>query len=164
MFSHLNEGETATDTFSYTLVQQDGATETIVVVVEIIGRNDADDSFVAEIQLAEDVNGDGLISPLDSLLVINWLNATGGGAISAEWSHLDVNGDGFLSPLDAVLVINRLNHAAASEQGVTSFDSSAPSSAAATDYALQAWLHEEDERRGLDWMQEAPDDELALWL
>lgn len=164
MFSHLNEGETATDTFSYTLVQQDGTTETIAVVVEIIGRNDADDGFVAETELAEDVNGDGLISPLDSLLVITWLNATGGGAISAEWSHLDVNGDGLLTPLDAVLVIIRLNHAAASEQGVASFDSSAPSSARAMDDALLAWLHEEDEHRAQVSMQETPDDEQAWWL
>ena len=65
--------------------------------------------------IAEDVNLDFNVSPLDSLLVINALNETGArsfaeGEIASGVSQLlDVNGDNFLSPLDALLVVNRLN-------------------------------------------------------
>lgn len=50
-----------------------------------------------------DVNSDGVISPMDALLVVNSVNR---GGASAE---NDVNGDGFVSPLDALIVINWLN-------------------------------------------------------
>jgi len=69
--------------------------------------------------LPEDTNGDGILAPLDALLVINDLNANGSRRlpqqavvrqIQAMANHAhDVNGDGFLSALDAVRVINRLN-------------------------------------------------------
>ena len=61
-----------------------------------------------------DVNGDGYVSPIDALIVINFLNGNrgNGGALGeGEGSKyfIDVNGDNRLSPLDALLVINRLN-------------------------------------------------------
>ena len=64
-----------------------------------------------------DVNDDGVVSPLDALLVINKLNAEGAGALDApvgavDW-FVDVNADGRLSPIDALLIINRLNAEAA---------------------------------------------------
>ncbi len=65
--------------------------------------------------IAEDVNLDFNISPLDSLLVINALNQGGSrsfaeGEIASGLAHmLDVNGDNYLSPLDALMIINRLN-------------------------------------------------------
>ncbi len=65
--------------------------------------------------IAEDVNLDFNVSPLDSLLVINALNAGGsrsfaeGEVSSGVAQMLDVNGDNFLSPIDALAIINRLN-------------------------------------------------------
>jgi hypothetical protein len=58
-----------------------------------------------------DVNGDGTVSPVDALLVINRLNAPLAGRSSSAVldRQLDVNGDQVISPVDALLVINKLN-------------------------------------------------------
>jgi hypothetical protein len=59
-----------------------------------------------------DVSGDGVISPLDALLVINYLNQprlSGPSATAQNPPRLDTNGDGRVTPLDALLLINRLN-------------------------------------------------------
>jgi hypothetical protein len=66
---------------------------------------------------ALDVNGDGFVTPLDVLLVINDVNAYGARALSggasgespANRTYLDVNADRFVSPIDALMVINHLN-------------------------------------------------------
>lgn len=75
---------------------------------------------------SEDVNGDGLVAPIDALAVINRLqntnqagtgdsNATGDSsdenAITAgeATTYCDANGDGILSPADVLRVFNRLN-------------------------------------------------------
>lgn len=59
-----------------------------------------------------DVNGDGVVSPLDALLIINDLTARGARQLTTS-DHsglmIDVNRDGFVSPLDPLLVINQLN-------------------------------------------------------
>ena len=60
---------------------------------------------------AEDVNDDGLVSPMDALMVINAMNQK---AQREDLHFIDVSNDGLLSPLDALLVINRLNRG---EQG-----------------------------------------------
>jgi hypothetical protein len=53
------------------------------------------------------------VSPIDAVLVINYLNAGLGGAVpegaATRPPYLDVDGDNFVSPIDAVLVINWLN-------------------------------------------------------
>lgn len=64
-----------------------------------------------------DINDDGHISPLDALVVINFLNgdSTAQGEFGAASTlavapaFYDTNGDGIVSPLDALLVINYLN-------------------------------------------------------
>ncbi|MCA9138519.1 MAG: VCBS repeat-containing protein [Planctomycetales bacterium] len=63
----------------------------------------------------EDVNEDGMITPLDALLVLNHLNRTRQNAVNPDaklvaplQSLLDVNEDGFVSPIDVLLIINRL--------------------------------------------------------
>ena len=69
---------------------------------------------------AQDVNNDYTATPLDALLVINELNASGSRQLVANQNqggqgedvqsmYLDVNGDGFLTPLDALDIINFLN-------------------------------------------------------
>lgn len=69
---------------------------------------------------AADVNNDGLVTPLDALLVINQLSRTvrgeGESASSTIGRFTDVTGDGLVTPLDALTVINviaRQNRAAA---------------------------------------------------
>lgn len=63
--------------------------------------------------IAEDVNKDFSVSPLDALLVINALHKQANGSGEGEGSNVktfvDVSGDGVVSPLDALLVINELN-------------------------------------------------------
>jgi hypothetical protein len=61
-----------------------------------------------------DVSGDGFVSPIDALQVINYLNAFGTTILTVPPTmtmppYLDVNGDGVISPLDALQVINFLN-------------------------------------------------------
>jgi uncharacterized delta-60 repeat protein len=62
---------------------------------------------------AFDVNGDGLVSPIDALDIINRLNSVGGGTLPAApigaHDFYDTNADGVCSPLDALKVINFLN-------------------------------------------------------
>ncbi len=64
------------------------------------------------LSLPSDVNGDGVVSPIDVLLVISSLNTNGSrrleGAATSQ-PYLDVNMDGFLSPVDALTIIIRLN-------------------------------------------------------
>jgi hypothetical protein len=56
-----------------------------------------------------DVSGDGQVSPLDAVLLINHLNAAGVSASGEDSSWLDTSDDGMVSPLDVLLVINFLN-------------------------------------------------------
>ena len=61
-----------------------------------------------------DTNGDGSISPLDALGIINQLNEFGSGAVAEGESRgldraFDVNRDSYVSPLDALAIINYLN-------------------------------------------------------
>lgn len=68
-----------------------------------------------------DATGDGVISPRDVLVLINYLNAAGTRRLDAELARttfaaapdeplmqMDVNGDGYISPLDALIIINAL--------------------------------------------------------
>ena len=65
-----------------------------------------------------DVNNDGQLSPIDALLIINFLNANPGDSALPDDADpppfLDVNGDGLVTPIDALLVINELNAPATS--------------------------------------------------
>ncbi len=70
---------------------------------------------------ASDVNLDGLITPLDALLIINKLNHRN---IQNDLSndidfsnYVDVSGDDLITPLDVLLVINLLNLRIASGEG-----------------------------------------------
>jgi hypothetical protein len=60
-----------------------------------------------------DTNADGVVSPIDALLVINELNKEGLAVASPARLNsslaCDTNRDGSISPLDALLVINQLN-------------------------------------------------------
>ncbi|MHB8954831.1 MAG: putative Ig domain-containing protein [Pirellulaceae bacterium] len=58
---------------------------------------------------ALDATGDGVVSPLDALVVINALNRRGEVDTDAGLLFLDITGDTLLSPRDALWVINYLN-------------------------------------------------------
>ncbi|MCC9656421.1 dockerin type I domain-containing protein [Rhodopirellula sp. JC737] len=62
--------------------------------------------------LGEDVNGDGSITALDALQVINDLNLNGDRSLTfneTSGPKIDVSNDGVISALDALRVINKLN-------------------------------------------------------
>lgn len=57
-----------------------------------------------------DVNGDGIVTPYDALIVLNELNAGGAREVRKDdINFIDVNGDHYLSPYDAIAIINELN-------------------------------------------------------
>ncbi|MCA9129725.1 MAG: cadherin-like domain-containing protein [Planctomycetales bacterium] len=64
-----------------------------------------------------DVNGDGLVTPLDVLILINYLNSEGfnfqppigSGGEEGGANYFDVNGDQMLTPADVLIIINFLN-------------------------------------------------------
>jgi len=62
---------------------------------------------------AYDVNGDGYVSPLDVLTVINQINRDGSGPLgnlpSAAGPYVDAHRDGVLSPMDVLTLINVIN-------------------------------------------------------
>lgn len=74
-----------------------------------------------------DTNGDGDISPIDALVVINLLNVPSSpvltssmklpGTRPAEAPFYDVNVDGFATAIDALIVINFLNEQPANAEG-----------------------------------------------
>ncbi|MFK7738454.1 MAG: tandem-95 repeat protein [Pirellulaceae bacterium] len=61
-----------------------------------------------------DVNADGFVTPIDALLVVNFLNTnTGDGSVAnlpPPPPFRDTNGDNFITAIDALLVINALNN------------------------------------------------------
>ena len=98
-FASLREGE------RYLLVADAAADSNIVLKTSFL--NLSSHNFA----LAADVNADGIVSPLDALLVINYLNSAArsisDGALREF--YYDVSNDGLVSPLDSLLVINSLN-------------------------------------------------------
>ena len=61
--------------------------------------------------VAQDVNADGRLTPLDALLVVNDLNVNGSRKISSQGigHFIDVNNDGNVTAIDSLMVINALN-------------------------------------------------------
>ena len=71
-----------------------------------------------------DVNNDGGVSPIDALLLINYINAGHGGAVppvlpgeTPPPPYYDVNGDGVITAQDVLVVINQLNDASGTSGG-----------------------------------------------
>jgi len=110
-------------------------------------------NFAHNAALPQDVNGDGHVSSLDALLVIDHLldagitnnaapNATAQAVTSN--SYLDVNGDGIVSPIDALLVIDYLDNQTSQPNAVgaavasPSVSAAAPASSAANSPAINS--------------------------
>jgi hypothetical protein len=56
-----------------------------------------------------DVNRDGVLNPLDALMVVDWLNRQSGNSAPQASVYLDTNFDNIISPLDVLEVIHELN-------------------------------------------------------
>ncbi|GAB5406458.1 MAG: hypothetical protein Aurels2KO_46890 [Aureliella sp.] len=68
--------------------------------------------------LAVDVDHDGVVSPRDALITINWLNAHGAGPVSGESQfYMDASDDDYITPLDALMIINYLNRETGKAEG-----------------------------------------------
>jgi len=122
----LRENEWLTRADATTVTLEITATDSGTPVGSITGRIAIDvlDNNRAwqNIDRPIDTNGDGIVVPLDALLIINELNNRTTperfGQLpvfrraSSTLPYLDVNGDGLCTPIDAVLVINHLNRGA----------------------------------------------------
>lgn len=69
-----------------------------------------------------DVSGDGVVSPIDVLQVVNYLNTPGNPTTLSLPApgvapFLDVNGDGVVAPIDALLIVNYLNSLGSGGEG-----------------------------------------------
>jgi hypothetical protein len=59
-----------------------------------------------------DVDGDGFITPIDVLILINQINSQGSGTNPLEGElgrRIDIDGDGHVSPIDVLILINVIN-------------------------------------------------------
>lgn len=103
-----------------------------------------------------DVSADDLITPLDVLLVINFLNTPGNDGQLPQPPETpppfyDVNGDGMVTPLDVLLVINYLNDRegegefgpAVPSPFLADEDFSSKSANVRSDEGLLSWLDEQ---------------------
>ncbi len=102
----------STDSFEYEGVDQFGAVGTRATVTITIGNPPPPLHQNQSNRL--DVNADGSVSPLDVLIIVNFLNFAGASSIpvaglEAPPPYRDVNGDNFISPLDVLEVINFIN-------------------------------------------------------
>jgi hypothetical protein len=70
-----------------------------------------------------DVDGDGMITPIDALVIVNYINNHGPGAIKPEGEgpvpNLDVDGDGMVTPIDILIIINLINENSNSQDYIT---------------------------------------------
>ncbi|MCY2982729.1 MAG: beta-propeller domain-containing protein [Planctomycetota bacterium] len=111
----LNLTASASSTAGYDLTLYD--VDTIIPIESIkSGSLELPITKVTEKVWDYDVNGDGILSPIDSLIVINRLNRESVDAVfsteilaSSSSTRLDVNQDGFISLLDVLTLINRIN-------------------------------------------------------
>lgn len=78
-----------------------------------------------------DVSSDGIVTPSDALLIINYLNSGAAKLLPVAGStnifgFLDVKADGIVSPSDALQVINQLNRVGSGEGEATSMGVAEP--------------------------------------
>jgi hypothetical protein len=70
-----------------------------------------------------DVDGNGMITPIDALVIVNYINNHGPGAIKPEGEgpvpNLDVDGDGMVTPIDILIIINIINGSSNSQDYIT---------------------------------------------
>jgi hypothetical protein len=84
-----------------------------------------------------DVNGDGVVTPLDALLIINRLNSGAPPAVRPGEERYDINGDGAITPIDVLYIINALNSRAAQGEGEAALPDNSLLGAAGTAMSLE---------------------------
>ncbi len=93
----------------------------------VVGDHSANDGHLLSLHnaaMARDVNGDGRISPIDALLVIDRLNSIGTHAVPdllvqyrEEAPYCDVSNDRRISPIDVLMIIDYLNQSFSAAEG-----------------------------------------------
>ncbi|MEZ6086874.1 MAG: dockerin type I domain-containing protein [Pirellulaceae bacterium] len=93
---------------------------------------DDEPAFYQNPELPLDVDGNGVVAPIDALRILNELNVNGGArALNPSIeplgdSYFDTNGDYQLTPLDALVVINFLARQPVSTQPAENEDEDSP--------------------------------------
>ncbi|MFT5526164.1 MAG: VCBS repeat-containing protein, partial [Pirellulaceae bacterium] len=104
-----------TDSFTYRAEDTDGGLSDPVLVTLNLDRSKWQNPL-----LNLDVNGDGGVSPLDALIVINYINSNGSEVPAAPATpppFYDVDGDGSVTATDVLQIVNELNDRANPEVG-----------------------------------------------
>jgi hypothetical protein len=113
---------TGTDSFRYTIKDNGGfVSNEATVTVTVNAVPDYQNPV-----LNADVNRSGQVSPIDALIVINYINANGS-SLPADpippaqpVYYLDVNGDNSATPVDVLIVLNYLNARGIAGEGESS--------------------------------------------
>lgn len=116
-------------------------------------------------RLAADVDGDGRVSPIDALRVIDALNrvgtsrpVSGGEGEQEPIGSLDTNSDGSLNPIDVLVVIDALN-------AFEGFEATAFEDVEATAHETDVVFEEYDTEFDFSWVKRGGiDDEFPLFL
>ncbi|QDV43852.1 Leukotoxin [Stieleria neptunia] len=116
-------------------------------------QSDAEMESAEEVERrVPDINGDGRVTPLDALQVINAISrrssAEGFAFTEAQRQAFDVNGDGRVSEVDALSVINFLSRQQASASPATSPEETSSNRSLFADYTMNPtsqMMNEDDE-------------------
>ena len=113
-----------------------------------------------------DVDADGFVSPIDALIVINYLSRNGsnipiGSLTYVPAPYRDVNGDFFLAPIDVLQVINELNRRsrAAGGEGESNLNNGTSLIAMTNAVgvpAIQSWTSQVESRLDNHWVPMEP--------
>ncbi|MEZ6135388.1 MAG: tandem-95 repeat protein [Pirellulaceae bacterium] len=102
--------------FSYTVADDVGTTSNVANVLVRVQNSKWQNP-----EGSLDVNGDGFVSPIDALLLINYLNSGAETFLPLSGvtppPYLDPSGDESISPVDTLLVINFLNSRSGGGEG-----------------------------------------------
>jgi hypothetical protein len=108
------------ETFTINLSNPTGA---VIEDGSALGIIQDNDGWWMNPEQPKDVDGNADVTPLDALVLINDLNASGSRTLpwiprdATGHHYLDVNADGFVTPLDVLNVINFLNNPSAGTDG-----------------------------------------------
>ncbi len=133
-------------------IADDDALSVTVTATSATGGDSISNAFTIAVGVARspfqnpveprDVNGDGQITPVDALILINQLNSFGPGPLGGNSARggsgegpmwVDVNGDGIISPLDVLIIINWLNRRRLVAVSETQVEGEAPPTLTAQD-------------------------------
>ncbi len=97
----------------FTAIDQGGASASATLTINVSAN------LWHNSNMAFDVTGDSLVTARDALLVINYLNTIGPGAVPSNSQpvngYLDTSGDNSVTARDALLVINEINQKSSGE-------------------------------------------------